>query len=114
MASNLHCISDPSYMVLGYVNAAVAASAVMYYDNLVEHFYRAPWYGSEWRKERDVPVDRDSCALAYKEGLLPFNPIRDMMGVQIIAYTWANKDCIDCRRSGGDKNKPADWPNNDQ
>jgi hypothetical protein len=110
MASNLHCTSDPSYQVLGYVNAAVAATTRMYYDNLEAGFYRAPYVPPSSRRERDVPLDPDSCALAYKEYLLPFNPVYDMMG-KISAYSWADHDCIDCRSQGGNKNRPADWPN---
>lgn len=109
MASNLHCISDPSYQVLGFVNAAVAATTRMYYDNQEAHYYQAPFVPASKRREQDVSVHPDSCALAYRNYLLPFSPVYDMMG-SISAYTWADRDCIDCRRSGGTKNKPADWP----
>ncbi|MBR4524183.1 MAG: DUF4249 family protein [Bacteroidales bacterium] len=111
VASNLRCTSDPSHQVLGYVNAANVATATMYYDNEVAHFYQPPYVNYLKRREQEVPVDRDSCLFAYKDGLLPFNPIYDMMGTDIVAYTWADRDCIDCRRLGGHKNKPADWPN---
>ena len=110
MASNLRCTSDPSYQVLGFVNAAVVASTQMYYDNEVANFYRPPRGGYYKPNEMEVPVHPDSCALAYKEGLLPYNPIYGGLGLEPTAYTWANKACIDCRLSGGTKNKPADWP----
>lgn len=114
MASNLHCTSDPSYQILGYVNAAVAATTRMYYDDSVAHYYRPQRITPGMLREREVPVHLDSCALAYREGLLPFNPIHDMMGTNIVAYIWADRKCIDCRVSGGTKNKPADWPTDHQ
>lgn len=111
VASNLRCTSDPSFQVLGYVNAANVATATMYYDNHVAGYYQPPVVNYLKRRQQEIPVDLDSCLFAYKDGLLPFNPVYDMMGTDIVAYTWADRDCIDCRRLGGHKNKPADWPN---
>lgn len=113
MASNLRCTSDPSYQVLGYVNAAVAAITRMYYDNEVADYYQRPRGGYYKMDEQDVSLNPADCLLAYEQGFLPFNPIYGLTP-QPIAFTWARKICIDCRVSGGTKNKPADWPTDHQ
>lgn len=108
MASNVHCISDPSVQVMGYLNAAVPVSAVMYYDNEQEGFYQpGPLF-----ERRDSTIAASNIALAdqmYRSGYLPFKEIYTM-GPDPTDYTWTYSDCIDCRRQGGTKTRPEGWP----
>lgn len=108
MASNVHCISDPSVQVMGYLNAAVPVSAVMYYDNEQEGFYQpGPLF-----ERGDSTIAASNIALAdqmYRSGYLPFKEIYTM-GPDPTDYTWTYSDCIDCRRQGGTKTRPEGWP----
>lgn len=114
MASNIHCISDPSIQVMGYLNAAVQTEATMYYDNSVEGFYK-PDLPFE-RFDEKVSVHRpDSMDFWYSHGYLPYQEIYESgLGIEPTHYMWAQGICIDCRKLGGTKNRPEDWPNADR
>ena len=110
MASNVHCISDPTVQVMGYLNAAVQAEASMYYDNSVAGYY-VPGKLLE-RFDEKVSVNQlDSMDYWYKHGYLPYQGIYETGGLEPTHYMWALNICIDCRRLGGTKTKPEDWPN---
>lgn len=109
MASNVRCISDPGLQVMGYINAAVQAEAVMYYDNAINKFYKSG--PPRPRDEHKVSANQlDSMSFWYARGYLPYSEIYEGMSGDPSHYMWAINDCIDCRRLGGTKNKPADWP----
>ena len=120
MASNVRCISDPTVQVMGYLNAAVPARAVMYYDNSVEQFFRPPLPFTR----ADTTIAYNNISLAeelYRGGFLPYHEeynsivVDDETGAMIPSdYTWAMAICIDCRLQGGTKKKPADWPDGNQ
>ena len=110
MASNVHCISDPTVQVMGYLNAAVQAEASMYYDNSVAGYY-VPGKLFE-RFDEKVSVNQlDSMDYWYKHGYLPYQAIYETAGLEPTHYMWALNICIDCRQLGGTKTKPEDWPN---
>lgn len=110
MASNVHCISDPTVQVMGYLNAAVQAEASMYYDNSVAGYY-VPGKLFE-RFDEKVSVNQlDSMDYWYKHGYLPYQGIYETAGLEPTHYMWALNICIDCRQLGGTKTKPEDWPN---
>lgn len=110
-ASNVHCTSDPALGVIGYLNAAVPAISVLYYDNAVEHYYKPdkPYLSQlDTLKANDFYMaDR-----IYAAGKLPsYGLYLDMASGSPTHYVWDNAICIDCRRQGGTKSKPNDWPN---
>ena len=110
MASNVHCISDPSVQVMGYLNAAVQAEARMYYDNAENDYYK-PAPKLEMFEEK-VDVNRpDSMLYWYYQGYLPYQALYETMAPEPSHYMWAIKYCVDCRQQGGTKTRPADWPN---
>ena len=110
MASNVHCVSDPSVQVLGYLNAAAQTEGVMYYDDALNHYHisRRPFE----RYDRKVSAQRpDSLEYWYKNGYLPYEEVyEDEMSDFPTHYMWAQQICIDCRKQGGTKNKPEGWP----
>lgn len=109
MASNVRCLSDPDLQVMGYLNAAVQAEAEMYYDNAMNQFYKAG--RARYRDEKKVNANYpDSLAYWYAHGYLPYDEIYEGMSMNPSHYMWALNGCIDCRRLGGTKTKPADWP----
>lgn len=110
MTGNIHCITDPSIEVIGYIGAAQAADAVMYYDNHVEKFYNGP--DTDWKSIEIIELtDPYYFAHWYSRGYLPYTVIPPEMGSGGMLYQWAKANCVDCRRLGGTKEKPNDWPN---
>jgi len=108
MASNVHCISDPSVQVMGYLNAAVPTSAVMFYNNEDEGFYRQ----GPLSERRDSTISAYDISLAdqmFSTGFLPYMEIYTM-GPTPSDYTWNYATCIDCRKQGGTKTRPEGWP----
>ena len=110
MASNVHCTNERDYLILGYLNAGAVATAQMYYDNDVEHFYIPPRGGYYKREDFEIDLKYDFMLAAYNSGWLPWHAVYGM-GVEPTGYIWVRDVCIDCTKSGGSKNKPADWPN---
>ena len=109
MAGNIRCLSDPDLPVLGYIGAARQAEARMYYDNSLEHFCTL----RQFVREDDVEEITPGQFQEYyeKNGFLPQTiNVEPMTGDEV--YVWASRTCVDCRLSGGTKNKPAGWPNN--
>ena len=106
MAGNIHCVSDPSVPVIGYIGASRQAVADMYYDNSVEYFYRQPAPGPMKEVELEDP---SQFAYYYNMGYVVCFVTDDLMAPTV--YTWVQAVCADCRRSGGTKTKPAGWPN---
>lgn len=103
MPGNIHCVSDPSVLVIGYINAAEQTEADMYYDDYVERFYKGK------NNFEYIEVDPSEFSLYYDRGYIPFNHFLDFERGHI--YQWGTKRCLDCRESGGTKNKPSYWPN---
>jgi hypothetical protein len=112
MASNVFCISDPSVQVVGFLNAAVPARAIMYYDNVKEGFYE-PEHPYERMDTTIAAGDIKIADELYKYGYLPYSEIYSIMSYsEPSEYTWALRICIDCRAQGGTRTRPADWPSN--
>lgn len=110
MASNVHCVSDPSVQVIGYLNLSDQATSVMYYDNQQNHFFKPGI--PHLRADKKVAVaDVDSMDYWYLNGKLPFEAIYDLPSPDPSHYMWTLASCIDCRMEGGTKDKPEDWPN---
>ena len=80
--------------------------ADMFYDNSVEHFYKAPYV----EPYEPVEIQPEEFGAYYEKGYSPLNVI-DGMGIQPTVYQWAPTRCVDCRTSGGSKKKPEGWPN---
>ena len=103
MRGNLYSASDPDEIVTGYVSATQAAKSRLFFDNSVEEFYIYPHVGLD---EAMVPIDQSDFAWYYNhEKYLP------VYGEPMQGYFWAPRRCVDCRLEGGNKNKPAWWPN---
>jgi len=110
MASNIHCISNPAVRVIGYLDVGAVATAEMYYDNGLEHFYTpAPLFKTD---DQLVPTDPDESESWYKQGYLPFDEYYEGLSMFPTHYYWTPQECIDCRLQGGTKTKPGNWPNN--
>jgi hypothetical protein len=103
MTGNIHCISDPSIPVIGYISAAMQASADMYYDNAEERFYKTPLPN----KYEVLELSKDFAKYYY----MGYAPLDILPSDNAPVYQWVPRRCVDCRLMGGTKNKPAGWPN---
>ncbi len=107
MAGNIRCVSDPDIPVIGYVSACRQATARMYYDNSEEFFCTYKVIVNDEEVEDVQPRDfflynQNNSIVLNVEWDSPSGP----------HYYWVPRGCADCRVKGGNKNKPADWPNN--
>ena len=109
MASNVHCITDPSVQVMGYLNASVPTDATLFYDNEQNKFYKQGKYYERY-DQKVTAARQDSLAYWYHHGYLPYQAIYENPAPDPSHYMFAQNICIDCRRQGGTKDKPADWP----
>lgn len=103
MPGNLHCDSDESVPVYGYVAVVQPSSARLYIDNEKTHFYE-----DVQPRVTQIQIDDIWEQVRYftHKNYVPVNS-DPMQGTW-----WAERRCVDCRMEGGNKNKPADWPNN--
>ena len=112
MASNVHCVTDPSIQVMGYLNAAVQAKTVLYYDNEKEGFFivTSPMDRGDEKVEAGDYYKGDSM---FDAGFLPYQSLYEGMSSEPSHSMWARAICIDCRKQGGTKSRPEDWPRGD-
>lgn len=100
---NVHCVSDPAELVIGYVFAS---------DIEEKRFFISKSQLNEWFFKQDcesytIANDPDSIAAAYTTGLNAYDAI--YMGPFIVRYYVARVPCVDCRRRGGSLIRPSYW-----
>lgn len=108
---NIHCATDTSEFVIGFVEAVQRKSITYYIHPNAEHLYLAkgpvdvynlfvPDLGGE------DPLTLDDY---FNMGYAPVGFFPELGSTEIY---WAAKSCTDCRLNGGTKTKPEGWPNN--
>jgi len=99
---NIHCSSDPSEMVVGYIGAGNSVEKRFFINN---NELPKDWniYGACDLKD----VTADSIAFYFTAGYAPINESRTPTGA--IIYPSSYIECIDCTLMGNNK-KPAFWP----
>ena len=111
ISSNLRCISDPDYRVLGYVGLTGVTEAVLYYDNEEANFFQRPKGGYFFPPDEEKHENTDIInAARYKQGQRIWHGEWENTSPTPSHFVWVNAECIDCRLSGGTLYKPADWP----
>ena len=107
MRGNIVNVDDPDELVLGYVSVSTCTRKKMFVDNYDTRFsnWRGPSYGLV-EPFPDIPDEwRKYYGWKYRYGWL-----NDETGQTV----WAPIECIDCRASGGTKERPWWWINNDK
>jgi len=111
---NIHCISNPSEPVIGFISAS-SISRKRIFVRYNDFPFRAPYYFP--------PPSPEDCTL----GTLHLNPPGDFAiraktilarGDSVLVlyydqlgyYTYAPKDCVDCRTKGGTNIRPSYFP----
>jgi hypothetical protein len=99
---NIHCTTDPSELVVGYIGAGTTQQKRFFISN-----DRMP---SNWNSppdciERNIPKD----SIVYYLGGMTFIPIDTIYETSSYAFTASSRDCTDCTFFGTNI-KPAFWP----
>lgn len=107
MRGNIVNVDDPDELVLGYVSVSTCTRKKMFVDNYDTRFsnWRGPSYGLV-EPIPDIPDEwRKYYGWKYRYGWL---------NGETGQTVWAPIECIDCRASGGTKERPWWWINNDK
>lgn len=104
MRGNIRCSGADDEMVYGYVAVVKPQTKTLYVEckGEVYELYQKAWRNPGYEKEE---VDENNWLGYYRMGYLPVS-YQPMMG-----SFWARSGCVDCRKAGGTKDRPADWPN---
>lgn len=102
---NIVNVDDPDELVLGYVSVATCTRATLFIDNYTTLFSR--WKGSSYNIV--YPQTQSDWwkyyGWLYRVGWWDENER---------AYSWLPGECVDCRFSGGTKDRPSWWINDDK
>ena len=103
---NIHCTTDPSEPVVGYISANTVAQARIF----IARPQSPPWpYNLTGCDTLAVPLSPDSLALYFNNEL--FIPVAKHYSWSILLGYFAFPGaCVDCRLSGGVNVKPSFWP----
>lgn len=107
MESNLHCLTNPTLQVIGYVSAAVEVSSRIVYDNSLNQFYIKPHHTK--REEHFAPNDSLTNRSWLYKGYLPYLGDGNFLETPV-TVTWVPGSCVDCTQNGGSLTGPEDWP----
>ena len=107
LPGNIHCVSDPSEAVIGYVMASTMQSQRIFIRNRDVMPWRFNYICDD---HRVFSVDQDTLDFYFGTGYfyVPIEEVR-IMGV-LVGYDGGAAECVDCRRRGGTSIKPAFWP----
>lgn len=101
---NIHSVSDPGEIVIGYINATTVQQKRIFID---ETQLAEPGFNIYVHcPSIDVPNHPDSLRI-YVPPFWPYEAI--YQGPGIVAYKVASPECVDCRQRGGINVKPSFW-----
>jgi hypothetical protein len=104
LKGNIHSVSDPAEIVIGYVNATTAREERIFISSA--QLANRGFNIYESCPSLRVPNNNDSLKAVIPTGW-PYAAIFE--GLTIIAYEVADSRCIDCRERGGSNVKPSFW-----
>jgi len=112
---NIHCVSNSTEIVIGFISAGTVQSKRIFINkDQLPSAWRIPQ--SSCRADSlyfDNPKthqnDDDKFYNGFNPILIPIEEITDGNG-KLLGHTGASKICVDCRLRGGVNKKPAFWP----
>ena len=115
LTGNIHCISNPSEPVLGYITAGADAQTRIYIDNrnLPAWVFDSPYAGCIMDTDLYVRASGHSFFNEVAERIytgydIPIFTIQPPMAPHPDGYTGGSLGCVDCRQLGTNK-KPGFW-----
>ncbi|HSN08753.1 MAG TPA: DUF4249 domain-containing protein [Hanamia sp.] len=102
---NIHCVSDNTETVIGYIGAGSTQQARIFISN---SSMPADWNQKGNCDYIEVPPNKDSLGLYFGEqGFVPIIPHLD--GIIVLGYYGSEGPCVDCTLNGSPV-KPSFWP----
>lgn len=98
---NLHCLTNPDELVIGYITASTVASKRIFISAAEVPQWRYYMYCEGIK----VPANKDSISAAIIFGLLPAYNVGDIPPHII----FSTPQCVDCTTRGGKTTKPSFW-----
>ena len=108
MRGNIINVDDPDELVLGYVSASTCTRKKLFVNNYDTRFSK--WKGLSYNLVEPFPDIPEQWRMYYG-WQYRFAWFKDDTGLQSV---WAPIVCIDCRVSGGTKERPWWWINDDK
>ena len=106
LKGNIHCLTNPSEPVVGYVSAGTVQQ---------QRIYISAKQLSNWGYAYSCPVKDTLVHVDKADSFFHYYGFIPLLGVYNSGYLqgwWSNYEtCIDCRLQGGTTKKPAYWPN---
>ena len=104
VVGNIRSDTDPNEVVIGYIEASQGVTKDFYVDGA--HFKNNPIV---WKTFYPVLDEDRTLKYYYDLGYLPYES--NDSGLTVL---WVDSRCVDCTHWGGNKTKPAFWPNDHQ
>jgi len=105
VTGNIHCMSDPTEPVIGYISAGSTQQARLFISN---SSLPADWNQKGNCDYIEVPPIKDS--LGFYFGVQGFVPIKPHLnGIILLGYYASEGPCVDCTLNGTSQ-KPTFWP----
>ncbi len=105
ITGNIHCLSDPTEPVIGYIGAGNTQQARLFISN---SSMPADWNQKGNCDYIEVPPVKDSLGLYFGvQGFVPIRPHLD--GIIVLGYYASEGPCVDCTLNGTTQ-KPTFWP----
>lgn len=105
VTGNIHCLSDPTEPVIGYIGAGNTQQARLFISN---SSMPADWNQKGNCDYIEVPPVKDSLGLYFGvQGFVPIKPHLD--GIIVLGYYASEGPCVDCTLNGTTQ-KPTFWP----
>jgi hypothetical protein len=111
---NIHCLSNRSEQVIGYVGAGAYSSKRLFIDRTQLPVYPLQFSGCILDtiylvNPKTQQNDEDRYYNTPKAPMVPIDEYRDLNHV-LLGHFGSTVDCVDCRTQGGITRKPTFWP----
>ncbi len=109
---NIHCITDPLSAVIGYFMAStVTRKRAFFTRQEINGPSTGPYSetGYEWCDDEGYIIPLDEISEWSLQGNLIGDRYYDLITQELIGYTVAPQECVDCRYYGGVTKRPDYW-----
>jgi hypothetical protein len=109
LTGNIHCLSNPTTPVIGYISAGTVQQQRIFIS--AQQFPKWDYRFTCPAADQIVPLDTISLMDYFHfGGFIPVDAFLNPQGIQM-GWTANSPSCIDCRTQGGTTTEPSFWPN---
>ena len=107
LTGNVHCLTNPSEPVLGYVSASTVEEKRIFIRNSQVNGWKSLFPGEDCA---EIIIDTDpNNVFAYNYSDPSYGPYTFISSPGVTFLKVAKRTCLDCRLAGGTNQKPAFW-----